>query len=251
MGASEFLTDHEGGDVNEAFDQAYRQAKWEHGHGGYTGSLAEKDSFIIVDQKPRSYDQAIAYANELIRAGDPRINDKWGPAGALPYWDATASETATKTVNITITDKEIPNPADTWGGAISHINKKIQEQYGDKHSTIDVRIIEGPRNVKAAVQSASTKGKTKKCYVVAGREFDTMAQARAHMDKALRIAAQEGRAISMQVQCVQVREDGSPLATGAVKIKRAEYVVELSTTEVSNDFDRAPDGWVFFGWASR
>jgi hypothetical protein len=42
MGASYFQETIKGANLATAFDEAVRQARWEHGHGGYTGTLAEK-----------------------------------------------------------------------------------------------------------------------------------------------------------------------------------------------------------------
>jgi len=42
-----------------AFDGAVEDAKYEHGHGGYTGTIAEKQSFVMIDPA--------VYAPEAIR----------------------------------------------------------------------------------------------------------------------------------------------------------------------------------------
>jgi len=46
MGATNYVTVSKGKTANEAFSSAHEQAQWEHGHGGYTGTIAEKDSFV-------------------------------------------------------------------------------------------------------------------------------------------------------------------------------------------------------------
>lgn len=45
MGASEFRTRGQGKTVREAYRAAVDDARYEHGHGGYTGTVAEKDGF--------------------------------------------------------------------------------------------------------------------------------------------------------------------------------------------------------------
>jgi len=59
----------------QARDEAYRQ----HGHG--TGTIMEKSDFVLIDvpadKSPR------VFARELLNADDPRIRDKWGPAGCV------------------------------------------------------------------------------------------------------------------------------------------------------------------------
>jgi hypothetical protein len=64
-----------------AFKAARQSAQYERGHGGYTGTIAEKTDFIMV-MCPVGTDP-IDYANELIENRDRRIDDKWGPAGCI------------------------------------------------------------------------------------------------------------------------------------------------------------------------
>lgn len=86
MGAMTFFGEGAGSNAQEAFNNAVEQAQWEHGHGGYTGTLAEKNEFTMVplpdDEDPYSY------AERLIHEGDPRVSDKWGPAGCVELGDS-------------------------------------------------------------------------------------------------------------------------------------------------------------------
>ena len=87
MGAEMFQTVGFGKDAKEAFYKAVDMALYENGHGGYTGSIAEKNSFVMIpcpDRKSPS-----SFANRLIEDDDPRISDKWGPAGCV---DVTAEK---------------------------------------------------------------------------------------------------------------------------------------------------------------
>lgn len=81
MGASDFMVTARGSTAREAFEYAVRRALYEHGHGGYTGSIAEKYDFVMFDvpegQAPRDY------ANKLIADSKSVIDDKWGPAGCV------------------------------------------------------------------------------------------------------------------------------------------------------------------------
>jgi hypothetical protein len=45
MGATNFYCEANGATISDAFRQAVENAYWEHGHGGYTGSVAEKMGF--------------------------------------------------------------------------------------------------------------------------------------------------------------------------------------------------------------
>lgn len=48
MGASEFTWTAFGKDAADAFRVASEEARHEHGHGGYTGSIAEKSGFKLI-----------------------------------------------------------------------------------------------------------------------------------------------------------------------------------------------------------
>jgi len=81
MGGSTFMVTAEGKTANDAFKIARQNALYEYGHRGYTGTIAEKDSFIMIDL-PKGKN-AREYADELIDNSDERIDDKWGPAGCI------------------------------------------------------------------------------------------------------------------------------------------------------------------------
>ncbi|MET9779195.1 hypothetical protein ABZ023_33955 [Streptomyces sp. NPDC006367] len=52
MGAYDFITPGSGQDVENAFFGAKKEAAWEFGHGGYTGTIAEKRDFVLVADTP-------------------------------------------------------------------------------------------------------------------------------------------------------------------------------------------------------
>lgn len=87
MGADTFIQVQTGKNANAAFNDAVERAAYEHGHAGYTGTLAEKDSFVMIPLPKKGKKDLVAraeaYANELINKDDDRISDKWGPAGCI------------------------------------------------------------------------------------------------------------------------------------------------------------------------
>ncbi len=85
MGAEVFTVDSTGDNVLEAFRGAVEDAEYESGHGGYSGTIAEKEDFVLIDL-PEGQDPH-KFADELIHANDPRIDNKWGPAGAIKTGD--------------------------------------------------------------------------------------------------------------------------------------------------------------------
>lgn len=81
MGASTFYTRASGKTAKEAFQAARDNAFWERGHGGYTGTIAEKTSFVEIPVADCI--DPYKHAQWLVKECDPRIDDKWGPAGCI------------------------------------------------------------------------------------------------------------------------------------------------------------------------
>lgn len=106
MGASEFFTVSLGRNPHEAFDKARKEAQYLYGHGGYTGTIAEKGEFKYLGEigtahwqkLPEWYERAHAKRDrespkerlpgkpipakyrELIEKTVDIYDDKWGPA---------------------------------------------------------------------------------------------------------------------------------------------------------------------------
>lgn len=104
MGASQFQEVATGRDAREAFSKAVSEALYMNGHGGYTGSIAEKDSFVTITVPPRTdlnqfiratWDVTYAHdrkgTEKALRKVRPALRpavasaaehavDKWGPA---------------------------------------------------------------------------------------------------------------------------------------------------------------------------
>lgn len=81
MGANTFFTTASGKTAYHAFRAACDDARHESGHGGYTGTIAEKTEFCMITCPPGK--EPAAYARELMDNDDPRIDDTWGPAGCI------------------------------------------------------------------------------------------------------------------------------------------------------------------------
>jgi hypothetical protein len=87
MGACNFENIAAGKTAREAFSAAVAEAKYEYGHGGYTGTIAEKRGFVMMSDGALPLEKARALADRAIDDGDARIDDKWGPAGCVPLAD--------------------------------------------------------------------------------------------------------------------------------------------------------------------
>jgi hypothetical protein len=83
MGAEEFYTEAGGHSAKAAFAAAQEDARYEYGHGGYTGSIAEKSSFRLVE--PNMAETPAECIERHIRA--ETFDDKWGPAGCVKLAD--------------------------------------------------------------------------------------------------------------------------------------------------------------------
>jgi hypothetical protein len=81
MGAQPFITEAHGTDARKAFHKAVDDALYDFGHNGYTGTIAEKSTFVILPLPKNS--KPYREANRMIDEDDQRISDKWGPAGAF------------------------------------------------------------------------------------------------------------------------------------------------------------------------
>lgn len=84
MGSEDFTHLERVADVDNAFATARNEAAWEHGHGGYTGTIAEKYDYVVIQRKPVTVQAAYDLAQSLLSAADKRVSDRSGPAGAIP-----------------------------------------------------------------------------------------------------------------------------------------------------------------------
>lgn len=83
MGAEPFAIAAVGASAAEAFNAAVQRAQYDNGHSGYTGTIAEKGSYVMVVESAMAPKDAVALANEMLDNEDPRIFDKFGPAGCI------------------------------------------------------------------------------------------------------------------------------------------------------------------------
>ena len=70
MGASEYMNVGKGKTAKVAFDKVAENARWNHGHGGYSGTIAEKYSMVEF-QRPKGMRRAtvIQAVRDLGRIG--------------------------------------------------------------------------------------------------------------------------------------------------------------------------------------
>ena len=102
MGATNYTTVARGKNAKEAFESAVANAQWEYGHGGYSGTIAEKRDFVEF-QRPKGSrlttvrkivhgmtgdDKSITklekkYPKFPVRQIAQVWDDKWGPSACM------------------------------------------------------------------------------------------------------------------------------------------------------------------------
>jgi hypothetical protein len=90
MGAETFSQRVSGKTAQEAFNAAQEQARYDYGHAGYTGTIAEKHDFIMLKPSPERLEEIKAGQWFDYDPDDPlwrKVDDKWGPAGCLALGD--------------------------------------------------------------------------------------------------------------------------------------------------------------------
>ena len=86
MGAKDFIIEGIGDTAEAAFKELVRRAEHDFGTKGYTGTIAEKDEFIMVE-KPEGV-PARVFARKVLREKlNPSIHRTYGPAGAIQTGD--------------------------------------------------------------------------------------------------------------------------------------------------------------------
>jgi hypothetical protein len=79
MGATYFEVRVKAESADSAFKQAQEQAFYDHGHSGYTGTIAEKDGYIMMAVNGT---ETVEQAMERLDDSEV-VNNKWGPAACI------------------------------------------------------------------------------------------------------------------------------------------------------------------------
>lgn len=81
MGAAEFVNDQSAKTAKEAFELLRKDALHWHGHSGYTGTIAEKSKFRMVEPEPGETPRACI--ERCLYHSEHWCWDKWGPAACI------------------------------------------------------------------------------------------------------------------------------------------------------------------------
>lgn len=268
MGADTFLETYENeADLQKAFSYAVQASGWENGHGGYSGSLAEKGDVVLISNAPRSKEDAYTLAQELIDARDPRIDDKWGPAGAIGYGTIEYGPKTTRTVRVTVT---VTGPHDLESEAVRKaVLATVKVKTDEKVTSITGHGLSGriagkdlpePKRTYK-VKATAPKAKTVTKYIVIGSKghgawetgFSTQAEARAWAVKAIENPRgwDASRDAEYEIVTVTRRETGEPLVKVTRELVKTVHTVDVEITHAKT-LTKAPknEHWLFFGWAS-
>lgn len=153
MGATPFYAVSTEADLKTAFTTAREEAKYEYGHGGYTGSIAEKPSAVIISRQPVTQAEAVEMADQMINDGDLRIVDKWGPAGAI------ALSRGTREVTLTGLAADSTNQEVLIAAAKAELSRKRLIRRGEKVTRVDLQTYSTP--VRALGWSRNPAGTVK------------------------------------------------------------------------------------------
>jgi len=260
MGAADFAELVRIPNVKEAFATATDNAAHDHGHGGYSGTIAEKSGYAIIDQTVRTTRAAYAFAQELIDdyerddAVTAIVQDKWGPAAAIPVC-LTAPE-----LERTIKAKVDVDPGRQYHreGLVSILQAEGLVKDGETVDRVTATFDDRTR-----IQACRTEGKVVTRYFYAGQRgwmntrgaekgdagnwitgFATMAEWR--KDAQERAKVHGGR-----YECIGIarRFDAEPLDVVEAAITKRAATIEATLVRPGKGAISI-DGWLFFGFAS-
>jgi hypothetical protein len=127
MGACDFITYGFGKDADEAFSRCVQDAQWESGHGGYTGTIAEKGSFRMFSP-PRTRLGAGALAECAIYGGDTVTEYRKLPPGEKPSGSYRGSYGPDgEMVYYVPVQKKLPPAVLEW---VQRVHPKVQDKWG-------------------------------------------------------------------------------------------------------------------------
>jgi hypothetical protein len=236
MGASVeigFIKAQSGDTARTAFERAYREACYESGSGGYTGTIAESDGFFVTRTAPMLHWQASEHADSLL---DKEVT-KWGSTGMVPVANATATRTVEFEVDVTALNED-------WEKIDAAVKAAVKAKLRSGEQIESLRSTEGQRQYK--IVSKSTTGPTTTKYVVRGGRMagdpayatlaEAKAAAKAHLER-------DRWSSDLKIVKVTVRESGEPLAT----VKRVPVKVTKKVTATIGKPGASVIGWATAG----
>lgn len=245
MGADSFTAVGLHPDINTAFQQAHEDAVRHYGDRGYTGSLAEKHSYTVITTTPHTREAAYRLAKELIYDDDDRIDDKWGPAGAIPLTKVTAERTASLGFKVRNSAGVTKDEVD------AAVAKAIAAAQAPGETVGKIGKIQRLPIGKPLVTVAKAEGKPVVRYNVRNHLFDTEAEAiKAVRDDPARFAASFADSAPFEADLTVTPQVVGAQPSGPTTIRVSHRTVEVSFDVAFHVADTETAGWLFFGMAS-
>jgi len=241
-GGSDFYVFIKGTDAKKAFRDAVDNASHNSGHGGYSGTIAEKNSFEIVSG-PLTKKQAQNFASDKMDE-----NDKWGPAFAIPV----VGDAGQKTVDV----KPIKVFAQDSNAAIDIVLAKFKDKFKGYNVDWDKKSAELLKSGGWSLKKTfSGNGKIVPKYVFkadynSGPSMSSPKDALESLKRHLDDLQSKGRALPSKVEIIALGSS-VPVMGFSVESKRAkgsQFVVSGKLI-MSKPSDKI-EGYLFFGIAS-
>lgn len=255
MGSTTFEAYGGGVYPDVTFRELREEAAHECGHGGYTGSIAEKDSYVVIQREPVTYAHARLMARQLINSGDERVDDKWGPAGAIPVVADSAVKTRNRTVTFDLQDARHLSDSDLE----THVRPLVDLRDGEAITGLE--IVEDAVTRRVIVETMPGRSELTYHIVPAGqlpsRNVEgcaNMAQARQRLRAMLEEKKASGESwgpFDYEIIGLTAREGGRGLISGTLKVKSRKVKARVTISSPgAPGRSQTPVGWLFFGWAS-
>lgn len=127
MGSCDFVVLSHGKTASQAFDRVADEARYEYGHEGYTGTIAEKSGFVVFDLPSRVMASKVLAA--LQWAGDADMEPVGSDAAIVKRARRDRAWLVSKFGEVT-TAEMIRRYNDKWGPAVGfQVTGKQAERY--------------------------------------------------------------------------------------------------------------------------
>jgi hypothetical protein len=242
-GASGFFDYIQNPDVKAAFREAVDDARHEHGHGGYSGTIAEKDGYEIRRREPMSREQASEFADQ-----DQGKNDTWGPAFAVPV--AESKRVAEKKFKVKVTardDRAAYEPAE----------KAVKEKYATPGAHTGIKVEKVTRVKEGKLPEMTIAKNGPEGFKLVGPGTKAMHEGW----RAAKNFGSRGEAVTALKEFILQRKPATGDTYEIVKYKTTDIFTIGDTTkslhlyevEGTVTVEKASDkiiGWLFYGYAS-
>jgi len=129
MGADTFVERGKGKSAKEVFNKLVEQAAYDHGHGGYTGTIAEKSEYTFISAPTESMKrQILAKMVEKVNKGI-----EWQKAQKPSVWqkEALVEAEAKLTTLLTSDPASVPNTVEEYAAyLIDEGDERVDDKWG-------------------------------------------------------------------------------------------------------------------------